>query len=156
SEFKRELENKNIQELTISGDQIRGSFKTVVEDKARFVTTLVEPSLSKELDQYGVKYGRVIESTWFSDLLSIILPTLFFLGIWYFFIRNALSKNLGSGGLMSVGKSKAKIFVEQNTKTTFKDVAGADEALEELKEVIEFLKNSEKVKTLGGKMPKGI
>ncbi|HLW57609.1 MAG TPA: ATP-dependent zinc metalloprotease FtsH [Bacteriovoracaceae bacterium] len=159
SEFKGELQKGNIEELTISGDKISGTLTNPLDGKAHFMTTLVEPELAKELDQYNVKYGRIIESTWLTDIISLILPILLFMVIWYFFIRKAFARNLGGGpggNFMAIGKSKAKIYVETDTKVTFKDVAGADEALEELKEIIDFLKNSEKVKTLGGKMPKGV
>lgn len=159
SEFKGQLQKDNIKELTISGDRVTGTLTTPIDGKTQFTTTLVEPELAKELDKFNVKYGRIIESTWLTDIISLLLPIILFMGIWYFFIRRAFSKNLGGGAggnFMAIGKSKAKIYVETDTKVTFKDVAGADEALEELKEIIDFLKNSEKVKTLGGKMPKGV
>src|SRR5690606_10866777 len=161
SEFKTQLQKENIKEVTISGENISGTLHHPINDKTHFTTTVVDPEISKELDKYNVKYGRIIESTWLTDLISLFLPIIFFMGIWYFFIRNAFSKSLGGGGgpggnFMAIGKSKAKIYVETQTKVTFKDVAGADEALEELKEIIDFLKNSEKIRNLGGKMPKGV
>lgn len=160
SEFKESLAAKNINEITISGDQVSGSFKKEVNGKERFKTTLVDTELAQELDQYDVKYGRVIENTFFSDMLMLLLPTLLFIGLWFFIIRKAMSKSMGGGGpggsFMGLGKSKAKIFVETDTKVTFQDVAGADEALEELHEIIDFMKNIERVRALGGKMPKGV
>jgi cell division protease FtsH len=158
SEFKAHLEAGQISEVTITGERIVGDFKEPVEGRTRFHTTQVSPEMSQELEQYGVKYGRVVESNFLRDILSFILPMLFFVGIWWFILRKAFTKSLGggSGSFMSVGKSKAKIYVETDTKTTFNDVAGADEALDELREVIDFLKNSERIKQLGGKMPKGV
>lgn len=161
SEFKQNLANKNINEVTITGDQVSGTFKNEVNGKERFKTTIVDTELAQELDKYDVKYGRVVENTFFSDMLMLLLPTLLFIGIWLFIIRKAMSKTMGGGGgpggsFMGLGKSKAKVFVEDESKVTFKDVAGADEALEELHEVIDFMKNIEKVRTLGGKMPKGV
>ncbi len=160
SEFKEGLAAKNINEITISGDQVSGTFKKEVNGKERFKTTLVDTELAHELDKYDVKYGRVIENTFFSDMLMLLLPTFLFIGLWFFIIRKAMSKSMGGGGpggsFMGLGKSKAKIFVETDTKVTFKDVAGADEALEELHEIIDFMKNIERVRALGGKMPKGV
>jgi cell division protease FtsH len=92
------------------------------------------------------------------NFMLFFLPTLLFIGFWYYILRRGL-KSMGGGGggsFMSIGKSKAKIYVETDTKVTFKNVAGADEALEELREITEFLKNSEKIRSLGGKIPKGI
>jgi cell division protease FtsH len=160
SEFKNHLEAGRISEVTITGERIIGEFKEAQQGRTRFHTTIVAPEISQELDQYGVKYGRVLESNFLRDILSFLLPMLFFVGIWWFILRKLFNKSMGgmggSGSFMSVGKSKAKIYVETDTKTTFNDVAGADEALEELKEVIDFLKNSERIKQLGGKMPKGV
>lgn len=160
SEFKESLAAKNINEITISGDQVSGSFKKGVNGKEKFKTTLVDTELAQELDKYDVKYGRVIENTFFSDMLMLLLPTILFIGLWFFIIRKAMSKSMGGGGpggsFMGLGKSKAKVFVETETKVTFQDVAGADEALEELHEVIDFMKNIERVRALGGKMPKGV
>lgn len=159
SEFKSQLQDHNVKELVITGDLIKGTLEKPIEGKTYFSTTMVEPELSQELDQFGVKYSREVQSTLLSDLLSLLLPIFVFMGIWYYFIRRTFSKNLGGGpggNFMAIGKTKAKIYVETDTKVTFKDVAGADEALEELKEIIEFLKNSERVKSLGGKMPKGV
>ena len=119
-----------------------------------FTTVRVEdPDLVKELNAHNVRFNGVIESTFFRDLLSWVVPALIFAGIWFFFIRRF---GQGQSGFMTVGQSKAKIYAEKDTKVSFADVAGVDEAKEELREVIEFLKTPEKFTRLGGKIPKGI
>ena len=157
SEFKKYLKNGEVEEVNISGERIRGKLKNAKEGKIFFETNLVPIEISKEFEKYGVTLSSSGTSNFFENFLIYFLPTLFFIGFWLYILRRGL-KGLGggSGSFMSIGKSKAKIYVETDTKITFKDVAGADEALEELKEVIDFLKNAEKVKSLGGKMPKGI
>ena len=155
SEFKNHLKQGDIEEVTIIGERLRGKFKKSSKGKLFFETNQVTPEVAKELDSYGVKFSSR-GTSFFDNVLIFILPTLLLIGFWSYVMRKGM-KGLGSGGsFMSIGKSKAKIYVQTSTKTTFKDVAGVDEALEELKEVIDFLKNTEKVKSLGGKMPKGI
>lgn len=155
SEFKNYLKRGEVEQITIVGERIRGKFKVPRDGKSYFETILVSPEITKELEPYGVKYESGGGET-LNTILIYLLPTLLFIGFWYFIFRRGMKGMSGSGSFMSIGKSKAKIYVETDTKTTFKDVAGADEALEELKEVIDFLKNADKVKSLGGKMPKGI
>jgi cell division protease FtsH len=157
SKFKQYLQHGDIKKISISGENIAGEFKRPKNGKTVFNSTLVDPKLAQEFDKYKIEYDSQGSSQMGSFLL-FLLPTLLFIGFWYYILRRGLKGMTGGGGgsFMSVGKSKAKIYVEKDTKVTFKDVAGADEALEELKEVIEFLKNTDKVKSLGGKMPKGI
>jgi cell division protease FtsH len=157
SDFQKYLKRGEILEVTIMGDRVRGKFRKPKEGKVFFQTNLVKPDVAQDFEKYGVKYESSGSSDTIDNFIIFFLPTLLLIGFWYYILRRGM-KGLGggSGSFMSIGKSKAKIYVETDTKTTFKDVAGADEALEELKEVIEFLKNAEKVKSLGGKMPKGI
>lgn len=157
SEFKQYLHRGDIKNVTVRGENIAGEFKKPINGKTIFNSTLVDPKLAAEFDKYKIQYDSQGTSSMGSFFL-FLLPTLLFIGFWYYVLRRGLKGMSGGGGgsFMSVGKSKAKIYVEKDTKVTFKDVAGADEALEELKEVIEFLKNADKVKSLGGKMPKGI
>jgi cell division protease FtsH len=155
SKFKQHLENGDVKTVTIRGENVTGEFVKPVNGKTAFNTTLVNPELAAEFDKYKISYDSLGSSS-MGNFLLFLLPTLLFIGFWYYVLRRGLKGMGGGGSFMSVGKSKAKIYVEKDTKTTFKDVAGVDEALEELREVIEFLKNADKIKNLGGKMPKGI
>lgn len=157
SEFKQHLERGDIKHVTVRGENISGEFKRPVNGKTTFNTTTVPPETASLLDKAKVSYDSLGSSSGIGSFFLFLLPTLLFIGFWYYVLRRGLKGMTGGGGsFMSVGKSKAKIYVEKDTKITFKDVAGADEALEELKEVTDFLKNADKVKSLGGKMPKGI
>ena len=120
-----------------------------------FVTTRVESDLAEQLDKHNVIYTGVVQSTWLRDLLSWILPMAIFIGIWLFLIRR-MNPGGVTGGLMAIGKSRAKVFVEKETKVTFDDVAGVEEAKEELVEIINFLKDPQGYSRLGGRAPKGI
>ncbi|WP_417616272.1 ATP-dependent zinc metalloprotease FtsH [Oceanisphaera sp.] len=155
SQFETYLEQGAIDTVTVGSTQIKGTFKTELDGKNGFVTTPVTPELAKHLQQTGVTYSGAVESTWFTVLMSWVLPLLVFVGIWLFLIRTMVGKQ-GMGGLTSIGKSKAKIYVESDTKVTFNDVAGVDEAKAELQEVIDFLKNPKAYGSLGARMPKGI
>ena len=141
SQFLTDLKAGNLDEVRVSGNYIQGTLKKAPEGgQKNFVTTRVPPDIAGQLQQQGVKFSGQVQSTFLSDLLSWVVPTLLFFGLWVFLMRRmAGSQGLG-GGLMAVGKSKAKIYVETDTKVTFDDVAGVDEAKEELKEVVDFLK----------------
>jgi cell division protease FtsH len=106
------------------------------------VTNRVEPDIAERLDRYHVPYSRVIESTLLRDLLSWIVPAAVFFGLWFFVFRRFADKAGGGlGGFMSIGKSRAKVYVQTDTGVTFADVAGVDEARAELAEVVDFLKH---------------
>jgi cell division protease FtsH len=155
SRFQHLLEQGQIAEISITDQHIYGSLKTPYADGfTEFVTTRVDPDFAEELEKYNVEYTGVVKSTWLRDLLSWLLPMAIFIGIWLFIIRR-----IGGGvseGMMSIGKSRAKVFVEKETKVTFADVAGVDEAKEELIEIIHFLKDPAGYGRLGGRAPKGI
>ncbi|MBX3628767.1 MAG: ATP-dependent zinc metalloprotease FtsH [Nitrosomonas sp.] len=155
SRFQHFLERGQIDQISITDQHIYGSLKTQHADGFKeFVTTRVDPELAEELDKYNVEYTGVVKSTWLRDLLSWVLPMAIFIGIWLFIIRR-MSGGM-SEGMMSIGKSRAKVFVEKETKVTFSDVAGVDEAKEELIEIIHFLKDPAGYGRLGGRAPKGI
>ena len=119
-----------------------------------FVTARVDdPGLVAELEAANVKFTGRVENTWLSMLLSWILPALVFVGVWAFVMRRMGG---AQGGLLAIGKSKAKVYVQHETGVTFDDVAGIDEARGELMEVVDFLKNPDRYRRLGGKIPKGV
>jgi cell division protease FtsH len=160
SEFKTLLAAGNVAEVTVTRQSLLGKLKPGERSKEPklFTTVRVEdPDLVKELNAYNVKFTGMVESTLVRDIMWWVIPALIFGGIWFFVIRR-LGQGLGQGqkGFMTVGKSKAKIYAEKDTKVTFADVAGVEEAKEELREVIEFLKTPERFTRLGGKIPKGI
>jgi cell division protease FtsH len=156
SEFDSLLKSKAVENLVISDKYIRGEIKEPkTTQKKFFITTRVEPELAKDLEGSGVQYTREVENSLFRDLLSWTIPALIFVGIWVFFSRRLFAKG-GMGGMMAVGKSRAKLYVDTDVKTTFEDVAGVDEAKDELLEVVEFLKDPADHERLGARMPKGI
>ena len=149
SEFKEAVAAGKVTEVAVSPQIIHGKLK---EDKVFHTIRIEDPDLLKNLAEHQVKVTGVIESTLFRDVLSWIVPIVLFFGVWWFLLRRMGQ----SQGFMTVGQSKAKIYVEKEVKVTFADVAGVDEAKQELEEIIEFLKTPEKFRRLGGKIPKGI
>jgi cell division protease FtsH len=155
SQFLSYVQDGKVDDITVSDQFVRGSFKEPQDGKTQFVTTRVDPAVAHELAKSGVKFTGVAENTFLRDLMSWVVPILIFFAIWAFVFRRFAEKQ-GFGGLMSVGRSKAKIYVEKQTKTSFADVAGVDEAKEELVEVVDFLKNPKEYGFLGARIPKGI
>ena len=156
SRFEILLDANKVSEVAITQNRIQGTLKEAEPDGLKdFVTTRVQPpELAESLNKHGVTYSGVVESHWIADLLSWILPAIFFVGIWMFAIRRMGQGGLG--GLMTIGKSRAKIYVEKETKVTFADVAGVDEAKDELVEIVNFLKDPKTYGRLGGRAPKGV
>jgi cell division protease FtsH len=155
SEFEKALAEGRVAEVVVGETTITGKLKSPDGGKTSIVATRVEPDLAERLSKYDVPYTRVVESTFLRDLLSWVLPALVFFGLWFFLVRRMAEKQ-GLGGFMSIGKSRAKVYVEKDTGVTFADVAGVDEAKAELQEVVEFLKNPKDYGRLGARMPKGV
>jgi cell division protease FtsH len=175
SEFRQLVDQKGVDDLEISSEAISGrllepglaylakerqdpdlpkKIQEALGKEVQFTTVKLEDKdLVERLDRQGLKYRALPERTWLTSLLSWLLPTLLLVAIWVYFFQKI---GTGAGGLMSVGKSKARVYMEDETKVTFNDVAGVEEAEEELREIIEFLKNPAKFQVLGGKIPKGV
>ena len=158
SEFKAAVAAGKVEEVSIGSAVIHGRMKHdpsgPTKEGRLFDTVRVEdPDLIRDLQAHQVKITGVIESTFLRDLLSWVIPIGLFFAVWLFLLNRM---GQGQGGFMTVGRSKAKIYMEKEVKVGFNDVAGVDEAKEELREVIEFLKTPQKFTRLGGKIPKGI
>ena len=155
SDFLSLLKKGEITEVQVSQNNIEGKFKTPQNGKTYFTTTRVDPAVANDLAQYNVKFSGEVSNGFLSTLLSWIVPVLFFFALYMFFFRRIIDKQ-GMGGMMNVGKSKAKVYVEKDTGVTFADVAGVDEAEAELVEIVGFLKDKEKYERLGATIPRGI
>jgi cell division protease FtsH len=171
SEFKTLVKKGKVSDLLLDSQAITGTLaadglegilpKDTLEalkrsgaGPYRFVTVRVDdPGLVTELEAASVKFTGRADNTWVSTVLSWILPTLLFMGVWVF-----LTRRMGGaqGGLLAIGKSKAKVYMQHSTGVTFDDVAGIDEARGELMEIVDFLKAPERYQRLGGKIPKGV
>jgi cell division protease FtsH len=157
SEFEKLLEDGKVKEVVVTDDALRGELTESIDGKTRFVTNRVDPELAQSLEAHGVEYSKEQQSTLVRGLVSWVLPLLLLLGFWFFLSRRMAGMGGGPGaGLMSVGKSKAKVYMETDTRVTFSDVAGVDEAKQELQEVVAFLKDPESYGRLGARMPRGI
>ncbi|MFA6219666.1 MAG: ATP-dependent zinc metalloprotease FtsH [Erythrobacter sp.] len=153
SDFKAKVAEGTVKSVQISEKQIVGELKS--GETFSTVPVPSDNSLAKLLDENGVKYsGRAAESGLFVYLLIQILPFALILGIAVFALRQ-VQKGGGAGGAMGFGKSKAKLLTERQGKVTFEDVAGIDEAREELEEIVEFLRDPQRFSKLGGQIPKG-
>ncbi|HEY7539680.1 MAG TPA: ATP-dependent zinc metalloprotease FtsH [Methylomirabilota bacterium] len=170
SDFKVLLSKGKVSDLTVDKQTITGALATsgleglLPKDKLEelkrygqgqphFITTRVDdPDLIHELEAAHVRFTGHAENAWLSILLSWILPGVIFLGLWSFLVRRMGPQ----GGLMAIGKSKARVYVEHQTGVTFDDVAGIDEARAELMEIVDFLKHPDRYQRLGGKIPKGV
>jgi cell division protease FtsH len=170
SEFKALVKKGKVSDLTLDKQTIRGTLATegletlLQKDKVeelkrsgggthQFVTARVDdPGLVAELEAANVKFAGRVENTWLSALLSWVLPAVVFVGVWVVLMRRFNPQQ----GLMAIGKSKARVYVAHSTGVTFDDVAGIDEARGELMEVVDFLKNPDRYRRLGGRIPKGV
>jgi cell division protease FtsH len=155
SEFKNRVREGRVQEVVVAEDQVRGYFKGTGDPRSRsFRSVRIEdPKLLEDLERYGVKYTGEVASRWIGELLSWVIPLIFLVALWSFFFRRMGG---AEGGVMSFARSRAKIYAEDDVKVRFSDVAGVDEAEEELREIVEFLKNPKKYTSIGGRIPKGV
>jgi len=157
SEFQALLEGDKIKEVSVAKDRISGQLLAPASgQKPDFVTTRVDLALAQALEKHNVRFSQEIESDFLANVLSWVVPTALFFALWMWVARKTAGAGGLGAGLMSIGKSKAKVYVETDTKTTFRDVAGVEEAVDELKEIVDFLKNPKDYGRLGGRMPKGV
>ena len=156
SQFEQLLDQNKISEVLVGSDTIQGTLKEPFPDGRKlFSTTRVDPELASKLTAHGVKVTGAPSSNFFSTILSWVVPIFIFYLIWTYGIRR-MAERQGFGGLMSIGKSRAKVYVETDTKVTFGDVAGVDEAKSELQEVVAFLRDPKSFGRLGARIPKGV
>src|SRR5229473_3436585 len=159
SDFKSSIKSGAIQDVTISEQTIHGTLKQAPSNDPKatkeFTTTRVleDPKLTEDLEAAHVQYKGELANRWLPDLLGWILPVVFVVALWGFFFRRMGG---AEGGVMSFARSRAKIYADDEVKVRFVDVAGVDEAREELKEIVEFLQNPKKYTNLGGRIPKGV
>lgn len=173
SQFKALLREGKVANLILMPEEIRGELTDLdvggilnPDQLARFqrwgkrqvgfrTVRVDDPKLVEALEAKGVTFRGQVSNTWIMNILSWVLSALLFVGIWVFLLRRFAGGG-GPGGLMAVGRSRAKVYVEDQTKVTFADVAGIEEAKEELREIVEFLRTPERFRRLGGKIPKGV
>ena len=152
SEFKTMVREDKVKDVTLAEERLRGTLKA--PGAKPFTAVRVEDAkLPEDLEAHGVKYTGEVANRWVTELIGWIIPLLFIIGLWAFFLRRMGG---AEGGVMSFARSKAKIYADDDVKTSFGDVAGVDEAMGELKEIVEFLKTPKKYTSIGGKIPKGV
>ncbi len=155
SDFIQAVNQGKVIEIAIGQDRISGKMRNDTNDgEILFTTVRVDSDLSQKLAQANVKFSGQVENTFFKTLLSWFVPILLFFGIWYLLMRKL--QGGGQAGIMSFGKNKAKLIGEKDIETRFEDVAGADEAKEELQEVVDYLAQPQRYLEVGGQMPKGV
>lgn len=170
SDFKKLITTKKIDNLTLTDTRISGDVKlegleevlapeqlnllkrSEVSKFIFFTIRVDDPRLVEQLDAAGIRFAKRKENLWLSSLFSWVIPVILFVAIWSFLMRRM---NM-AGGMMEIGKSKVKVYVEKDIKVTFDDVAGVDEAKEELQEIINFLNDPQGYSRLGARIPKGI
>jgi cell division protease FtsH len=158
SEFKALMRGGQVAEVTVGDTIVSGRLKQPRGEgrtaSTQFTSTRIEdPKLVEELEAHQVKYTGEVVSRWLPEILGWIIPLVLLVAVWSFFFRRMSG---AEGGVMSFARSKAKIYAEDDVKVSFSDVAGVDEAEEELKEIVEFLRNPRKYTNLGGRIPKGV
>ena len=155
SEFKNYVREGRVQEVTVAPETVRGLLKPQQGEQPKpFNAVRIEdPKLIEELERYGVTHRGEVSSRWVGEMLGWLIPVFFFVAIWMFFLRRMSG---AEGGVMSFARSKAKVYADDAVKVRFADVAGVDEAEEELKEIVEFLKTPKKYTNIGGRIPKGV
>lgn len=157
SEFRSLLKSRAVGDLVVGETIISGKYtKPVQNGPTEFTTTRVDDGLAKELETSGTKFSGETSSGLLGGFLAWLLPTVGFIFLWLLLLRPFAGEGGAAGGLLAIGRSKAKIYAERDLKVTFADVAGVDEAKQELAEVVGFLKNPQIYGRLGARIPKGV
>ena len=156
SQFETLLDQGKVAEVTVGTDSIQGTLKEPLPSgKREFFAVRVDPQLAEKLASHQVVVNGAASGGIIQTILSWVIPVVIFYVAWMFLFRRFAEKQ-GLGGLMTVGKSRAKVFVETDTKVTFKDVAGVEEAKLELQELVAFLRDPKSYGRLGARVPKGV
>ena len=157
SQFEELLAQNKVARVVVAGDTLRGEMKEPSPSgNTNFVTQRVPPDLAASLAGHGVTFSATASDTGLSRVLSWVVPPLLFVGVWMLAAR-FMGGGLGGGlGALTAGRSKAKLVAETEIKVTFDDVAGVDEAKEELREIVEFLRRPKDFERLGAHIPRGI
>ena len=153
SDFKQHVRDGRVQDVTISQDYIRGNIRVDGGTRPFNVVRVEDPKLIEELMTHSIKVNGEVASRWLAEVLGWVIPLIVLIALWSFLFRRMGG---AEGGVMSFARSRAKIYAEDDVKVRFADVAGVDEAEEELREIVEFLKNPRKYTSLGGRIPKGV
>ncbi len=157
SQFLTLLDQNKISEVQVTDEYVRGTLKEPLKTgQKEFVAVRVDNDFAKLLQGHDIKFSAQVENTFFHEVLSWIVPVFFFFILWMFLMRRFSGGGGMGGNFLAVGKSKARIYAETDIPERFKDVAGVDEAKEELKELVDFLRNPAAYGRLGGRMPKGV
>ncbi|HDS1727568.1 ATP-dependent zinc metalloprotease FtsH [Pseudomonas putida] len=154
SQFLQLLDQQKVSDLHIEHDRILGRLQEPIDGHSVFSTVRVDPALSEQLGRSGVAFSGVVEDSTVATVVGALMPLLMMLVLWYF-LFHGLGQKQGLAGLMGVGKSRARVYVEHDTQVTFADVAGIDDVKGELTEIVSFLKNKAWYARLGAHVPKG-
>ncbi len=153
SEFKQRVRDGQVQDVLVAEEQVRGKLKGSPKERPFSAIRIEDPKLLEDLEKAGVKYAGESPNKWVAEIVGWIIPLVFLVALWTFFFRRMGG---AEGGVMSFARSRAKIYADDDVKVRFGDVAGVDEAEDELREIVEFLQNPKKYTSIGGRIPKGV
>jgi cell division protease FtsH len=153
SAFKQAVRDGKVQDVAVAEDRVHGTLKDGAKPRPFTAVRIDDPKLVEDLEKSGVKYTGEVPNRWIGEVLGWVVPLIFLVALWSFFFRRMGG---AEGGVMSFARSKAKIYADDDVKVRFGDVAGVDEAEDELREIVEFLKNPKKYTSIGGRIPKGV